>query len=171
MATECDSCLQQVDGDERDYHIWVCESCGQQVAVDEDAVDIASHCAGALICEVRFKATWDKDVTKYGLDRAGLLINPSAHLVPPPEVRSRATPARVGDVRPYEQIADQMAMLVLTPRERAALVAALDEPTDDFKRLAQILDCEGCNFPKAQAALMLLNTPGAAAKLLETRIL
>lgn len=66
----------------------------------------------------------------------------------------------------YEQIADRVAV-PMTGSEREHMTELLDEPTDDFKALVVALDEDGCQFPKQQAALMLRNTPGVAAKIIE----
>jgi hypothetical protein len=66
----------------------------------------------------------------------------------------------------FTELADEV-LVPMNRDERAHLASLLDEPSDDFKRLAELLSRDGCKFPKQQAALMLFNTPGVAAKLLD----
>lgn len=68
-------------------------------------------------------------------------------------------------VRTYEEIADT-TVAQMSVSERKFLNDLLDAPTDDYKRLVVVLDSDGCIFPRQQAALMLRNTPGVAAKLI-----
>lgn len=70
-------------------------------------------------------------------------------------------------MRPFEQIADRIIAGPVSWSERVYISELCEAPTEDFKRLVQILDAEGCEFPRQQAALMLRNTPGVARRLLE----
>jgi hypothetical protein len=70
---------------------------------------------------------------------------------------------KIRDVK-YEAIADRK-LVPMSTRERAFLNAMLDKPSADYKALVVAL-ADGCEFPRQQAALMLLNTPSAAHKII-----
>lgn len=71
-------------------------------------------------------------------------------------------------MRRFEEIADRVLAHPVSWDERVFISQLCEEPTQDYKRLVEVLDAEGCEFPRQQAALMLRNTPGVAAKLLAT---
>jgi len=70
----------------------------------------------------------------------------------------------------YAAIVDRVAIAGLTWRERDYVSARLDGPSDAYMELVVALDEDGCEFPKVQAALMMLNTPGVAQRILRDRM-